>query len=87
MSIVTKITELAKANRIIAKEAAESGTNFAADFEGTVTGIWEGIDPSGAGLVSYDGKTYKSVRLGITSLFAGSSVQLSYVKGVYYSNW
>ena len=87
MELAQKVLAIAQAQRVVALDAAESGTNFAADFEGTVTGIWEGIDKSGAGLVSYDGKTYKSVRLGITSLFKGSRVQLSYVKGVYYSNW
>lgn len=85
--LVEKIAGIARAQRLVAQEAELSGTVYSSDFEGTVTGTWEGIDPSGAGLVNYKGKTYKSVRLGLTSLFAGSKVQLSYVKGTYFSNW
>lgn len=85
--LIETLTQVARAQRVVAKEAELSGTIYSSDFEGTVSGTWSGIDPSGAGLVLYKGKTYKTIRLGITSLFKGSKVQMSYVNGSYYSNW
>ncbi len=81
------VAGIARAQRLVAQEAELTGTVYAADFEGTVTGTWVRLDDSGAGVVLYKGKEYTTVRLGITTLFKGSTVQLSYVKGTYYSNW
>ena len=85
--LVEKLTAIARAQRMVAQEAELTGTVYSADFEGTVTGTWAGIDSSGGGNVIYKGKTYKTIRLGLTSLFQGSKVQLSYVNGTYFSNW
>lgn len=85
--LLEKLATIARAQRVVAQDAELTGTVYSADFEGTVTGTWEGLADSGAGLVVYNGKTYTTVRMGITSLFPGARVQLSYVKGTYYSNW
>lgn len=87
MALTDDIARIARAQRLVAQEAELEGTVYSADFEGTVTGAWVGISEQGAGLVQYKGKTYTTVRLGRTSLFAGSRVQLSYIDGTYYSNW
>lgn len=81
------LVKISRAQRLVAQEAELTGAIYSADFEGTVTGTWAGIDSSGGGLVLYKGKTYKTIRLGLTSLFQGSKVQLSYVNGIYFSNW
>ena len=87
MALTDKIAKIARAQRLIAQQAEVEGTIYSADFEGIVTGTWVGISDTGGGLVSYKGKTYTTVRLGFTSLFRGSRVQLSYVQGTYYSTW
>ena len=79
--------DISRAERVAAVENRKTGTLRKADFEGSVAGVWQGLDSLGSGLVLYEGKTYKTKRLGFTSLFKGDQVQLSYLDGVYYSSW
>lgn len=65
-----------------AKQAEKTG-----DFEGSVLAVWKRVDASGAGIVEYKGKEYKTKRQGFTSLFRDAKVQLTYVDGIYYSSW
>ena len=41
----------------------------------------------GTGIVSYNDKQYRTKPLGLTSLTAGTEVELSFAKGVYYSKF
>ena len=78
---------ISRAERVAAVEDRKTGTLRKADFEGSVSGVWQGLDELGAGKVLYEGKVYTTKRLGFTSLFKGDQVQLSYLDGVYYSSW
>ena len=81
------LLDISKAERVAAVQSRKTGTLRKADFEGSVSGVWQGLDKLGAGRVLYEGKVYKTKRLGFTSLFKGDQVQLSYMDGVYYSSW
>ena len=85
--LLGQLTSLAMAERVVALQDRAEEVKKKGDFEGSVSGNWKGIDTSGAGLVQYKGKTYKTKRLGFTSLFKNSKVQLSYIDGIYYSSW
>ena len=82
MDLITLVNQ----ERIDRIERALSGSS-GGDFEGSVTGSWVGLDDSGAGLVRYNSKLYKTKRLGFTSIPAGTAVQLSFAAGIYYSQW
>ena len=81
------LLDISRAERIAAIENRKTGTLRKADFEGSVSGTWQGLDELGAGKVLHEGKVYTTKRLGFTSLFKGDQVQLSYLDGVYYSSW
>ena len=87
MSIFDDIMVNARADRLIELEQRQSGQGIRGDFVGSVTGIWVGLDDSASGLVSYKDRIYKTVRIGRTSIPAGTSVELSFANGTYYSNW
>lgn len=57
------------------------------EFKGSVVGQWQGYDADGAGLVKYQGKTYRSTVEGAKSIPAGYKVQLTYANGVYVASW
>jgi hypothetical protein len=87
MDITTSVLATVIANRLDRIEADLSGQNAGGDFSGSVTASWVEVDSTGAGVVEYNGKTYKTKRLGFTSIPAGTTVELSYARGIYYSTW
>ena len=87
MDLATATLSLLVANRLDRIEAELAGQNAGGDFAGSVTASWVEIDEDGAGFVEYNGKTYKTKRLGFTSIPTGTTVELSYARGIYYSTW
>ena len=85
--LLSRIQNLSRAARIATLEKRAEEVRKIGDFEGSVSGKWKGLDTSGGGLVEYEGKLYVTKRQGFTSLFKDSSVQLTYVDGIYYSSW
>jgi hypothetical protein len=57
------------------------------EFRGSVVGEWQGYDYDGAGLVKYQGKTYRSGNEGSKSIPKGRKVQLTYANGMYVASW
>jgi hypothetical protein len=87
MDLITTLRDLARTSRILALEDRSKAAMKVGDFEGSVLGVWQRVDSSGAGIVEYKGKEYTTKRQGFTSLFKNAKVQLTYVDGVYYSSW
>ena len=87
MDLFKHLKQVADAERVYSLELRGTGSLRKPDFEGVVFGSWKGLDPLGAGLVSYKGKTYKTKPVGFTSIPVDTKVQLSYFEGVYHSNW
>lgn len=77
----------AQAMRVLQMEFLAKGGFIEGDFEGSVTGYWVKLDTSGAGIVSYRNKEYRTKPIGFTSLPAGAEVELSHAHGVYYSKF
>jgi hypothetical protein len=87
MALVDVVRDVHAANRLAAVEDRSKKIIIKGDFEGTVTGSWVEIAQNGAGIVSYNNKQYVTKPLGFTSIPAGHAVQLTYAKGIYYSEW
>ena len=73
--------------RIQELERRQNQELISGDFEGSVTGSWKKLGQSGEGLVDYQGKTYVTVPIGFVSVPAGTEVELTYAKGIYYSKY
>jgi hypothetical protein len=87
MALLDDILRISDAQRLVDLERIESNQLIEGDFEGSVTGRWVKLDPTGAGIVEYKSKNYVTKPIGFTSIPAGAAVELSFAKGVYYSKW
>lgn len=87
MALLDDLLQASTANRLVDLERLGSSQLIEGDFEGSVTGRWVKIDASGAGIVEYNSKKYTTEPIGFTSLPAGTAVEMSFAKGVYYSKW
>ena len=87
MALLDEILNMSSANRLIDLERLDSKQIIEGDFEGSVTGRWVKLDATGAGIVEHDSKQYVTKPIGFTSLPAGTAVEMSFAKGVYYSKW
>lgn len=87
MSILTSLTQISSANRIVDLEFRNSDTTIVGDFVGSVTGTWVRLGESGEGIVSYNNKNYVTVPIGFISIPKGTELELSYANGVYYSKF
>ena len=67
-------------------EIRAEGATIPGDFEGSVVGYWVRLEQNGGGTVSYN-KQYLTKPIGITSLPAGTEVELSHANGVYFSKF
>ena len=74
-------------DRLVEVERREAGIKVSGDFEGSVTGYWIRLDPTGAGIVEYNGKDYIVKTVGFTSAVKGTEVELSYAQGIYYAKF
>ena len=87
MPILNTLLALSNAERLNELERREQGTVIKGDFEGSVTGLWVKLGPSGEGIVAYNGKEYQSKPIGFTSIPKGTEVELSHANGMYYSKF
>ena len=81
------LLQLSNLNRLEDLERVPGTTGVSGDFEGSVGGTWVRLAENGAGIVAYNNKEYTTKRLGFTSISAGTSVELSFGNGIYYSKW
>ena len=84
-SLIQEALQISQSERIVELERRENSD--IGDFEGSVSAQWVRLDENGLGVCEYKGKKYRTIRLGDTSLRAGTSVQLTYADGIYYSDW
>ena len=84
---VRKAMEMGAMQRALEVERRARGAEIKGDFEGSVTGVWMGLNKKGAAVVSYRNKNYVTIPLGLVSLPKGAQVELSYAKGIYYSKY
>lgn len=61
--------------------------NARGDIESSVKAKWLRLNNNGIGEVEYNQKVYKTIPLGSKSIARGTVVQLSFAKGVYFSDW
>jgi hypothetical protein len=87
MALLDDLLEVSVANRLVDLERLDSKQLIEGDFEGSVTGRWIKLDSTGAGIVEYNSKQYVTKPIGFTSLPAGTAIEMSFAKGVYYSKW
>lgn len=88
MALYDDLIQTSIANRLVYLEDKETGGGVKGDFDGSVGGTWVRLDSdTGAGVVSYNDKEYFTKRIGFTSIPAGTSVELSFGDGIYYSKW
>lgn len=87
MALIDDLKQVLVARRLVELERLESQQLIEGDFEGSVTGRWVRLDSTGAGIVEYNSKLYTTKPIGFTSLPAGTAVEMSFAKGVYYSKW
>lgn len=85
--LLRSLKERSDADRMIDLEERETGAGLKGDFEGSVTGQWERIDNTGAGIVKYKGKSYVTQPIGFVSVPAGTKVELTFADGIYYSKY
>lgn len=86
-ALLNAMVAQSQAMRVLKMEFLEKGVVIQGDFEGSVTGYWVRLDPTGSGIVSYNKKEYTTKPIGFTSLPAGSEVELSHANGIYYSKF
>lgn len=87
MALLEDLVELSNTYRVLDLERLGSSELIQGDFEGSVTGKWVKLDSTGAGAVEYNSKLYLTKPIGFTSIPKGTTVEMSYAKGVYYSKW
>lgn len=87
MDLLSALQEISTSERLVQLERLDSGEIIPGDFEGSAKGSWVRLADDGGGIVSYKDKEYKTKPLGLTSIPAGSDVELTYAKGIYYSKY
>ena len=87
MALLDDLVALADTYRVLDLERLDSSELIEGDFEGSVTGKWVKLSPTGAGIVEYNSKLYTTKPIGFTSIPKGTAVEMTYAKGVYYSKW
>ena len=87
MDLLQSLLDISLTDRIVQVEKLEKKEAISGDFEGSVRGTWVKLGEDGTGVVAYNDKQYKTKPIGLTSLPAGTEVELSFAKGVYYSKY
>lgn len=83
-NLISALNDTANISRLGTVEAAYAG---AAGSQSNFKGNWKGFDTAGNGMVSIDGKTYKSAVIGSASIPLDSQVMLRVGKGIKTSHW
>lgn len=71
----------------ILEDRARQGPSNPGDFTGAVQGKFVKWDSDGSVIIEYNNKEYKTKALGFTAIPKGSTVEMTYVTGIYYSKW
>lgn len=87
MDLLQSLLDISLTDRIVQVEKLDKKEAISGDFEGSVRGTWVKLGEDGTGVVAYNDKQYKTKPIGLTSLPAGTEVELSFAKGVYYSKY
>lgn len=87
MDLLQQLVQVSQAERLIQKERLDKKEVIRGDFEGSVKGTWVKLADDGTGIVSYNDKKYRTKPIGLTGVTAGTEVELSFAKGVYYSKY
>ena len=87
LSLMQALRDSSFAERLVNLERMEKGFSIEGDFEGSVTGYWVRLDETGAGIVKFNHKEYKTETIGFVSLPRGTMVELSYADGKYFSKY
>ena len=87
MDLLSSLQEISVSERVVQLERLESNEVIPGDFVGSVKGTWVKLGSSGVGIVKYNDKEYKTKPLGLTSIKAGTEVELSHANGIYYSKY
>ena len=87
MNLLQSLMEASRTERFLQLEYRDKKEVIRGDFEGSVKGSWVKLDNDGTGVVAYNDKNYRTKPIGLTSLTAGTEVELSFAKGVYYSKY
>jgi hypothetical protein len=85
--LVSKLEELAQAERLVEVERLAGKFKVSGDFAGCVNGEWQGLTDEGAGIVRYDDKEYKTENIGFVSNACGERVQLCFAQGKYFASY
>lgn len=86
MSVLDTSINLFEAERQVFLERPKDA-NAKGDIESSVKAKWLRLSNTGLGEVEYNQKVYKTIPLGNKSIPRGTVVQLSFAKGVYFSDW
>lgn len=86
MSVLTDSQNLFEAERQVFLERP-SNVNEVGDIVGSAKATWVRLNDDGLGVVKYRNKRYKTIPLGARSIPRGTTVELSFAKGVYFSSW
>lgn len=87
MNLLQSLVEASRAERFLQLERRDKREVIKGDFEGSVKGIWVKLGEDGTGIVAFNDKEYRTKPIGLTSLTAGTEVELSFAKGIYYSKY
>jgi hypothetical protein len=85
--LASKLRQLAEAERLYEIERLQGKFAVRGDFAGCVNGEWRGLEASGAGIVMYGDKEYKTENIGFVSIACGERVQLCYAQGKYFASY
>lgn len=87
MSLLNQLIQLSVSERLVQLERLQSRETIPGDFEGSVRAFWVKLSDDGTAIVSYNDKDYRTKPIGLTSIRAGTEVELTHAKGVYYSKY
>lgn len=85
--LVGKLQQLAEAERLYEVERLQGRFAVSGDFAGCVNGEWQGLADTGAGIVRYNDKEYKTENIGFVSNACGERVQLCFAQGKYFASY
>ena len=87
MSLLNQLVNLSTSERLVQLERLEKNEVIPGDFEGSVRASWVRLADDGTAVVGYNDKEYTTKPIGLTSIRAGTEVELTHAKGVYYSKY
>ena len=86
-TLSSRLRQIAEAERLVEIERLQGRFAVSGDFAGCVNGEWRGLEDSGAGIVGYGDKEYKTENIGFVSNACGERVQLCYAQGKYFASY